>query len=59
MTQSNAKKKRLYLKRTSGKDVEKERQSSPFSTHERVTKTKKERIEQNFTKYKKHNHLEN
>lgn len=58
MTQSNAKKKRLHLKRMSGKDVEKERQSSPFSTHERVTKTKKESMEQNFTKYKKHNHYE-
>ena len=58
MTQSNAKKRRLHLKRTSGKDVEKERQSSPFSTHERVTKTKKESIEQSFSKYKKHNHVE-
>ncbi|MFJ7737456.1 hypothetical protein ACIQ2D_14175 [Lysinibacillus sp. NPDC097287] len=58
MTQSNAKKKRLHLKRTRGMDVEKERQSSPFSTHERVTKTKKESIEQNFTKYKKHNHFD-
>lgn len=58
MTQSNAKKKRLHLQRTSGKDVEKERQSSPFSTHERITKTKKASIERNFTKYKKHNHFE-
>lgn len=57
MAQSNAKKKRLHLKRTSGKDVEKERQLSPFSTHERVTKTKKESIERMFTKYKKHNHF--
>lgn len=58
MTQSNAKKKRLHLKRISGKDVEKERQTSPFSTHERVTKTRKETIERNFTKYKKHNHFD-
>lgn len=56
MTQSNAKKKRLHLKRTNEKDVEKKRQFSPFSTHERLTKTKKESIERNFTKYKKHNH---
>lgn len=58
MTQSKAKKKRLYVKRTEGKDVEKNRQFSPFSTHERVTKTKKESLEQNFTKHKKHNHTE-
>lgn len=58
MTHSDAKKKRLHLKRTSGKDVEKDRQISPFSTHERVTKTKKESIKHHFTKYKKHNHFE-
>lgn len=58
MTQSKAKKKRLYIKRTEGKDVEKNRQFSPFSTHERVTKTKKECLEQNFTKHRKHNHTE-
>ncbi|KOS63729.1 hypothetical protein FJQ98_13750 [Lysinibacillus agricola] len=58
MTQSKAKKKRMHVKRTKGKDVEKNRQVSPFSTHERVTKTKKESIEQKFTKYKKHNHSE-
>jgi hypothetical protein len=56
MTHSKAKKKRMHVKRTKGKDVEKYRQFSPFSTHERVTKTKKESIEQNFTKHKKHNH---
>lgn len=58
MTQSNAKKKRLHLQRTSGKDGEKERQTSPFSTHERVTKTKKASIERTFTKYKKHNYFD-
>ncbi|MEY9970754.1 hypothetical protein ABH966_001118 [Lysinibacillus sp. RC46] len=58
MTNSKAKKKRMHIKRTKGKDVEKNRQSSPFSTHERVTKTKKENIEQNFTKHRKHNHVE-
>lgn len=58
MSHSNAKKKRMHVKRTKGKDVEKNRQTPPFSTHERVTKTKKESIEHNFTKYKKHNHME-
>ncbi|TQR36109.1 hypothetical protein C7Y47_07500 [Lysinibacillus sphaericus] len=58
MTQSKAKKKRSYIKRTEGKDVEKNRQFSPFSTYERVTKTKKESLEQNFTKHRKHNHTE-
>lgn len=58
MSQSNAKKKRMHIKRTIGKDVEKERQSADFSTHERVTKTKKESVEQYFTKYKKHNHFD-
>lgn len=58
MTKSNAKKKRLHLKRTNAKDVEKERQSSPFSTHERITKTKKESIERFMSKYKKHNRFE-
>lgn len=58
MTNSKAKKKRMHVKRTKGKDVEKNRQISPFSTHERVTKTKKESIERNFTKHKKHNHIE-
>ncbi|MGE7946342.1 hypothetical protein [Lysinibacillus sp. NPDC093688] len=58
MTHSKAKKKRMHVKRTKGKDVEKNRQSSPFSTHERVTKTKKESIEHIITKHKKHNHTE-
>lgn len=53
MSQSKAKKKRMHLKRTKGKNVEINRQSSPFSTHERVTKTKQETLERNFTKYKK------
>ncbi|MFJ7730791.1 hypothetical protein ACIQXF_02735 [Lysinibacillus sp. NPDC097231] len=53
MSQSRARKKRMHIKRTKGKDVEQNRQSSPFSTHERVTKTKRETIERNFTKYKK------
>ncbi|QDQ02876.1 hypothetical protein FOH38_21865 [Lysinibacillus fusiformis] len=58
MTQSDAKKKRMHVKRTKGKDVEKDRQSSPFSTHERVTKTRRESIDRNFTKYKKQQHVD-
>ncbi|MEG0261099.1 MAG: hypothetical protein RR651_14620 [Lysinibacillus sp.] len=58
MSQSKARKKRLYLKRTVGKDVELNRQSAPFSTHERMTKTKNEAIKHHFTKYKKHNFVD-
>jgi len=53
MAQSKAKKKRTHIKRTVGKDVEKNRQSSSFSTHERTTKTKNEKMEHDFTKHKK------
>lgn len=53
MSQSKAKKKRMHIKRTDGKDVEKNRQSSSFSTHERLTKTKNEKLEHDYTKYKK------
>lgn len=53
MSQSKAKKKRMHIKRTVGKDVEKNRQSSSFSTHERLTKTKNEKLEHDYTKYKK------
>lgn len=58
MAQSKAKKKRLHLKRTQGKDVEKKRQTSPFSTHERVTKTKRATLEQNRTKHRKQPHVD-
>ncbi|WP_196426626.1 hypothetical protein [Lysinibacillus cavernae] len=53
MSQSDAKKKRMHVKRTIGKDVEKNRQSSSFSTHERMTKTKNEQLEHHFSKHKK------
>ncbi|MCT1538455.1 MULTISPECIES: hypothetical protein [Lysinibacillus] len=53
MSQSKAKKKRMHIKRTVGKDVEKKRQSISFSTHERLTKTKNEKLEHDYTKYKK------
>jgi len=53
MAQSRAKKKRMHIKRTVGKDVEKNRQSNSFSTHERTTKTKTEKLMHDFTKHKK------
>jgi len=53
MSQSKAKKKRMHIKRTVVKDVEKNRQSISFSTHERLTKTKNEKLEHDYTKYKK------
>ncbi|WP_312125299.1 hypothetical protein [Lysinibacillus boronitolerans] len=53
MSQSKDKKKRMHIKRTVGKDVEKNRQSISFSTHERLTKTKNEKLEHDYTKYKK------
>jgi len=51
MAQSRAKKKRMHIKRTVGKDVETNRQSNSFSTHERTTKT--EKLKHDFTKHKK------
>ncbi|WP_409369427.1 hypothetical protein [Lysinibacillus sp. 38-6] len=56
MALSKAKKKRMHLKRTQGKDVEKKRQTAPFSTHERVTKTKRATLEHNRTKHRKQPH---
>ncbi len=53
MAQSRAKKKRMHIKRTAGKDVGKNRQSNSFSTHERTTKTKTEKLMHDFTKHKK------
>lgn len=46
----------MHLKRTQGKDVEKKRQTAPFSTHERVTKTKHATLEHNRTKHRKQPH---
>lgn len=56
MAQSKAKKKRKYLLRNDGKDVERERGKVTFSTHERITKTKKENLEKQMNKHKKHFH---
>lgn len=51
MTHSKAKKKRLAKLRAEGKDVTLQRGEVPFSTHERVTKSKQETMDQMFKKY--------
>lgn len=53
MANSKAKKNRLAKLRIEGKDVTLQRGEVPFSTHERVTKTKQETIDKMFKKYKK------
>lgn len=53
MSISNAKKKRLAKQRTEGKDVTIKRGTSPFSTHERMTKTKQETIDRQYNKYRR------
>lgn len=55
MSQSDAKKKRLRLLRQQGKDVTTSRGKVGFSTHERITKTKREESEKSYKKYKKAN----
>ncbi|MGN7115544.1 hypothetical protein [Lysinibacillus odysseyi] len=54
MAKSEARKKRLKLLRQDGKDVAEKRGTSEFSTHVRMTKTKKETIDKEYRKYKKH-----
>ena len=54
MAKSNAKKKRLHQLRTTGKDVSSMRNEVGFSTHVRVTKTKKEKLLHYNNKHKKH-----
>ncbi len=54
MAKSNAKKKRLHQLRTTGKDVSSMRNEVDFSTHVRVTKTKKEKLLHYNNKHKKH-----
>ncbi|MEO4055119.1 hypothetical protein [Solibacillus sp. CAU 1738] len=54
MANSGAKKKRLAKLREEGKDMALQRGEVPFSTHERVTKTKQETIDNMYKKYKKH-----
>lgn len=54
MSLSKAQKKRRKLMRTEGKDVTQFRGTTSFSTHERVTKSKTEKMEQQREKHKKH-----
>lgn len=54
MAKSAAKRKRSHLLRNTGKDVTKLRNDIDFSTHVRMTKTKKEKLQRNENKYKKH-----
>ncbi|SDN10726.1 hypothetical protein SAMN05518871_103311 [Psychrobacillus sp. OK028] len=54
MAKSAAKRKRDHLLRNIGKDVTVARNEVNFSTHVRMTKSKKEKLQQHYTKYKKH-----
>ena len=54
MSNSEARKKRIKLLRQHGKDVTEKRNSAPFSTHVRMTKTKKDTIAKEYKKHKKH-----
>ncbi|WP_431026764.1 hypothetical protein [Lysinibacillus sp. LZ02] len=52
MSKSEAKKKRIKLLRQQGKDVTEKRGTADFSTHVRLTKTKKDVMEKNVRKHK-------
>ena len=54
MSKSEAQKKRLKLMRRLGKDVSEKRGTTSFSTHVRMTKSKKETEYKEYRKYKKH-----
>ena len=54
MSNSEARKKRIKLLNQQGKDVTEKRNAAPFSTHVRMTKTKKDTLEKEYEKYKKH-----
>jgi len=54
MSNSEARKKRMKLFRQQRKDVTEQRNTAPFSTHIRMTKTKKDTLEKEYEKYKKH-----
>lgn len=54
MAKSEAQKKRLKLLRQFGKDVSEKRGTADFSTHVRMTKSKKEAADKEYKKYKKH-----
>ena len=54
MAKSAAKRKREHLLRNRGKDVSLARNEINFSTHVRMTKSKKAKLQQQYTKYEKH-----
>lgn len=54
MAKSAAKRKRDHILRNLGKDVTIARNEVKFSTHVRMTKSKQEKLQQHYTKYKKH-----
>lgn len=54
MAKSIAKRKRAHQLRNTGKDVTKLRNDVDFSTHVRLTKTKKEKLQKLQNKHKKH-----
>ena len=54
MSKSEARKKRVKLLRQTGKDVAKNRGTAAFSTHVRMTKSKKETLDKENRKHKKH-----
>ncbi|MGM9944825.1 MAG: hypothetical protein ACI33M_07775 [Lysinibacillus sp.] len=54
MSNSEARKKRIKLLRQQGKDVIEKRNTIEFSTHVRMTKTKKDTVEKEYKKHKKH-----
>ena len=54
MSKSEAQKKRLKLMRQLGKDVSEKRGMTSFSTHVRMTKSRKETESKVYKKHKKH-----
>ena len=54
MSNSEAKKKRIKLLRQQGKDVTEKRSTIEFSTHIRMTKTRKDTVDKAYKKHKKH-----
>ncbi|KOO51312.1 hypothetical protein ABE042_02190 [Viridibacillus arvi] len=54
MAISKAKRRRQHVLRNLGKDVTTQRGEVAFSTHTRTTKTKKDKLQVQFHKHKKH-----
>ncbi|WP_277585217.1 hypothetical protein [Psychrobacillus antarcticus] len=54
MSKSTARRKREHQLRNQGKDVSMARNGTNFSTYVRMTKTKNEKLQKQYSKYKKH-----